>query len=302
MVPIVLIAWQYKFRYVIVIIIFSTYVELFVLVPHFSAVDFDAFLILGGPLIRAFALGTIGLIVNRLVAIQRAQRRELILANIQLGEHSKTLEQLATSNERNRLARELHDTLAHTLSGNAVNLEAIKTMIPLEMAEIREMLEKSLSNTRAGLNETRRALRALRPLRLEKLGLRKAVIDLANEASARGKFIISKTIPEVLPDLTPDDEQSIFRITQESLENIVRHSKARNVEFIIEQHNNNLLLTITDDGIGFDLSEEDLSQNLGIEGMKERTALIRGEFSILSKIGNGTTVRFSLPVLESKHL
>jgi len=298
MVPIVLIAWQYKFRYVLIIIIFSTYVELFVLIPHFNAVDFDAFLILGGPLIRAFALGTIGLIVNRLVAIQRAQRRELILANIQLGEHSKTLEQLATSNERNRLARELHDTLAHTLSGNAVNLEAIKTMIPLEMIEIREMLEKSLTNTRSGLNETRRALRALRPLRLEKLGLRKAVIDLANEASSRGKFKIVTTIPDTLPDLTPDIEQTIFRITQESLENIVRHSKALNVEFIIEHHNENLMLTITDDGIGFDLSEDDLSQKLGVEGMKERAALVRGEFIILSKIGNGTTIRFTIPVLE----
>jgi signal transduction histidine kinase len=113
MVPIVLIAWQYKFRYVVLIVVFSTYVELFVLIPHFNMVNVDALLILGGPLIRAFSFGTIGLIVNRLVAVQQTQRKELILANIRLSEHSQTLEQLATSRERNRLSRELHDSMIY---------------------------------------------------------------------------------------------------------------------------------------------------------------------------------------------
>ena len=71
-VPIVLIAWQYRFRYVILIVIFSTYVELFVLIPHINRVNVDALLILGGPLIRAFSFGTIGLIVNRLVTVQKS--------------------------------------------------------------------------------------------------------------------------------------------------------------------------------------------------------------------------------------
>jgi len=212
-VPIVLIAWQYKFRYVVIIIIFSTYVELFVLIPHFSKVNYDASLILGGPLIRAFAFGTIGLIVNRLVAIQRTQRKELILANIRLSEHTQTLERLATSSERNRLARELHDTLAHTLSGQTVNLEAIKLLIPPDLVDVHIMLEQSLKNTRAGLAETRRALKALRSERLDKLGLRMAIKELATDASSREGFKLSLDLPDTLLQLTPDIER-ISYVTQ----------------------------------------------------------------------------------------
>jgi signal transduction histidine kinase len=302
MVPIVLIAWQYKFRYVVIIIVFSTAVELFVLFPHFTGVNNDAFLILGGPLIRAFALGTIGLIVNRLIEIHNLQRRELILANIQLGEYTKTLEQLAISNERNRLARELHDTLAHTLSGNAVNLEAIKLMIPENMTEVSEMLDISLKNTRAGLTETRRALKALRSQRLEELGFAEAFTELVREASSRGSFKTDVNFPDSVPHLTPHVEQSIFRIAQESLENIIRHSGANTVRIHIVQNNNNLHLTIVDDGNGFDIDNENLSQKLGIKGMKERAELIQGKFSIKSEHGKGTSISLSVPFIERNEI
>lgn len=297
MVPIVLIAWQYKFRYVVLIVIFSTYVELFVLLPHFNMVNVDALLILGGPLIRAFSFGTIGLIVNRLVAVQQTQRKELILANIRLSEHSQTLEQLATSRERNRLSRELHDTLAHTLSGQAVNLEAIRLMVPADQHDIHEMLAHSLKNTRAGLAETRRALKDLRSQQLVDLGLSMAITNLANEAGSRGNFKLSLNIPDDLPDLTPDIEQSIYRIAQESLENIIKHASAKSVELSLENDHQHLMLSITDDGSGFDTQNIDLQDKLGIRGMRERAAIIRSEFSILSNLNGGTTIRLMIPIL-----
>jgi signal transduction histidine kinase len=271
-------------------------VELFVFIPHISKVSYDAFLILGGPLIRAFAFGTIGLIVNRLVAIQRNQRKELILANIRLSEHAQTLEQLATSSERNRLARELHDTLAHTLSGQAVNLEAIKLMVPPDMSEIHQMLEQSLLATRGGLAETRRALRALRSERLEKRGVKMAINDLANDASSRDGFSLNLDLPNSFPELTPDVEQTLYRITQEALENIIRHAQASYVELVIEQLDDKLSLSIIDDGIGFDPQSDEIIHKLGIHGMRERAALVGGVFSILSNPGNGTTIRFSIPL------
>jgi signal transduction histidine kinase len=218
------------------------------------------------------------------------------LANVRLSEHSQTLEQLATSRERNRLSRELHDTLAHTLSGQAVNLEAIKLMIPSNQAEVHKMLDHSLSNTRAGLAETRRALKALRSQQLEDLGLCMVIKNLAKDASSRGDFNLVLNIPDHLSELTPDIEQSIYRIAQESLENILRHANARNVELIIESDNHHLLFMITDDGEGFDLQNIDLDNKLGIQGMRERVELIRGEFSILSNQGEGTTVRLSIPL------
>jgi signal transduction histidine kinase len=296
MVPIVLIAWQYKFRYVVLIVIFSTYVELFVLIPHINKVNVDALLILGGPLIRAFSFGTIGLIVNRLVAIQQSQRKALILANLRLSEHTQTLEQLATSRERNRLSRELHDTLAHTLSGQAVNLEAIKLMIPPEEEEIHSMLDQSLEITRSGLSDTRRALKALRSHHLENLGLTMAIKSFAKDAASRGDFHLKLNITEQLSELTPDIEQSIYRITQESLENIIRHAKADNVELILESDNKHLIFSITDDGKGFDPQTINLNDQYGIRGMRERAASVRGEFAILSSIDNGTTIRLSIPI------
>ena len=298
-VPIVLIAWQYKFRYVLLIVIFSTYVELFVLFPHISMVNIDAFLILGGPLIRAYAFGTVGLIVNRLVAVQLAQRRELIRANIRLSEHTQTLEQLAISRERNRLARELHDTLAHTLSGQAVNLEAIKLMIPPDQTEVQQMLEHSLANTRRGLADTRRALRDLRSQRLDDLGLEMALNNIANDAASRGDFNLSINQSGSLPDITPDIEQSIYRVAQETLENIIRHAEAKNVEIILEHDHQHLMLSIIDDGLGFDSYNETPADNLGIRGMKERADLIQGDLKIFSQHGKGTTVRFSIPLLWS---
>jgi signal transduction histidine kinase len=297
MVPIVLIAWQYKFRYVVLIVVFSTYVELFVLIPHFNMVNVDALLILGGPLIRAFSFGTIGLIVNRLVAVQQTQRKELILANIRLSEHSQTLEQLATSRERNRLSRELHDTLAHTLSGQAVNLEAIRLMVPTDQYDIHEMLDHSLMNTRAGLAETRRALKDLRSKQLVDLGLSMAITNLATEAGSRGNFKLSLNITDNLPDLTPDIEQSIYRIAQESLENIIKHASAKSVELSLENDHQHLMLSITDDGSGFDTQNIDLQDKLGIQGMRERAAIIRSEFSILSNLNGGTTIRLMIPIL-----
>lgn len=296
-VPIVLIAWQYKFRYVILIVIFSTYVELFVLIPHINMINIDAFLILGGPLIRAFAFGTVGMIVNRLVAVQHTQRRELILANIRLSEHTQILERLATSRERNRLARELHDTLAHTLSGQAVNLEAIKLMIPASQQEVHTMLDQSLKNTRAGLAETRRALKALRSQQLEDLGLDIAIKNLASDAASRGDFSVETRFDTDLPDITPDIEQSIYRIAQETLENIIRHANASHVEISLEHDLQSLMLSISDDGRGFDPQNLENSDKLGIQGMRERAAILRGELTILSGREGGTTIRLVIPLL-----
>ena len=300
-VPIILIAWQYKFRYVVIIVLFSTYVELFVLIPHINKISVDAFLILGGPLIRAFSIGTVGLIVNRLVTVQHAQRKELILANLRLSEYTQTLEKLAISRERNRIARELHDTLAHTLSGQAVNLEAIKLMIPPEQIEIQKMLNQSLQNVRAGLTDTRRTLKSLRSQRIEDAGFVFALRDLAQEAKIRGGFDLEMEIPGDFPDTTPDIEQGLFRIVQEALENIIRHASADHVEVSLKEVNQHIELLISDDGIGFEISDVDLTNKLGLRGIIERSEIMGGKFSVTSNKKEGTTLKISIPLWNQEH-
>ncbi len=230
LVPLVLIAWQYRFRYVLLFILSTAAVQLFLLLPFASPINSETLPYLGIPIVQAFAFGTVGHIVTRLMEIQRAQRRQLMQANIHLARHAKTLEQLAVSRERNRLARELHDTLAHTLSGLTVNLEAIKiTLANNKTEESQTLIDHALSNTRIGLTETRRALKALRSQQLENLGLGLAITNLAENAASRAGFELDIQIDSPLPDLTPDVELCFYRIVQELLENIIRHANANSV-------------------------------------------------------------------------
>lgn len=301
-VPMVLIAWQYGFLYMLAFIVVTAAVELGVLYPVVGTLNFETLLILGLPLIRAFAFGTVGQIVAHLINTQQAQSKALLKANYRLALHAETLEQLAVSRERNRLARELHDTLAHTLSGQAVNLEAIKLMIPPEQAEILGMLDQALENTRRGLHETRRALKDLRSLPLENLGLVLAICNQAKDSAARAAFDLHLDMPESLPSLPPEVEQGIFRIAQESLENIIRHANANRVSVRLGVVGDCLQMEIRDDGVGAALDELALHDKLGLHGMRERAAEIHGSLAVASQPGQGTTIRFSVQVLDDKNL
>jgi len=299
-VPLVLLAWQYRFRYVILFILFTALVELSVLLSVVREVNFETAPILGVPFIRAFAFGTVGHIVNHLMDTQRQQRRELIRANIRLSQHAQTLEQLAIIRERNRLARDLHDTLAHTLSGQAVNLEAIKMMIPDENKELKAMLDQSLREIRSGLAETRLALKDLRSATLEDLGLSLAVRSLAMDAATRGDLHLQLSIDEKMPLLTPDVEQCFFRIAQEAMENIVRHAQAKRMRVELVYRDSLLRLDVRDDGVGFDVQHSGKTDGLGIKGMKERAAMVRGIFQIVSEPGKGTGVSVQVEVSDDQ--
>ncbi|MCJ7621873.1 MAG: sensor histidine kinase [Anaerolineaceae bacterium] len=301
-VPLGLIAWQYQFQYVLAFIVFSVIVELSVLLPVVTKINFETLPILGVPLIRAFAFGTVGQIVSHLIDTQRAQRKKILHANVQLSQHAQTLEQLATSRERNRLARELHDTLAHTLSAQAVNLEAIKLMISPEQGEIRAMLERSLASTRTGLAETRRAMKDLRSKQLEDLGLSIGIRNLARSAAFRADFDLEFHIPEQLPELSIDVEQCVYRIAQEALENIVRHSDAHDVTVGLSVEDSTLQLRIADDGRGFDPTDLDWTDKLGIQGMKERVEMLRGSLEVISSPGRGTEIQLLVEVHDDQSI
>jgi signal transduction histidine kinase len=296
LVPLVLIAWQYSFRIVLVFTVFTGAVELGVLYPLVGKIDANTLFILGIPLVRAFAFGTVGNIVVHLIETQRIQRRELIQANLKLSQHATTLEQLTVSRERNRLARELHDTLAHTLSGQAVNLEAVKLMLLPEQADVTGMLDKMLENTRFGLAETRRTLRSLRSKPLEDLGLSIAIRQLALEAASRAELIANLDIAKTLPELNDEIEQAIYRIAQEILANIVRHANAHQISLYLGMEGRVLSLVISDDGRGADLNHIDFRESMGVQGIKERAALIGGVLTIESQPRCGMSVHFSLEV------
>src|SRR5512139_128100 len=296
LVIVVLLAWQYSFKAVLLFSICAAVLEIMMVYSLVGQVDVNTLPILGIPLLRAFAFGLVGSIVSRMNAIQRAQRRELIRANIQLSQHAATLEQLTLSRERNRLARELHDTLAHTLSGQAINLEAIKLSLEPGQTEIAALLDQALNNTRNGLTEVRRAIKDLRSQSLEDLGLALAIRQLAFDVSARSNFITNVDIPEPFTRLNPEVEHVVYRIAQESFDNIVRHANAKNVTLRLWIDKGLLCLTITDDGKGMNLQQIDYESGHGLIGMKERAMMVNGKLVLESLPCQGTKVQFSLAV------
>ncbi|MEN4011425.1 MAG: sensor histidine kinase [Bellilinea sp.] len=291
-IPLVIIAWQYNFRAVLA---FTVAVTLADLILNFTAVQqitLDTVPVISSVFIRAFTFGMVGHIVTQLMETQREQRDDLIHANLRLSRYAATLENLAVSQERNRLARELHDTLAHTLSGLAVNLEALKLTTPSELVDVHHMLNRSLENTRIGLSETRRALKNLRSSFLEDMGLVNAIRNYALDITARADVKLGLDLPARPLDLTPALEQCIYRITQESLTNCLRHADAHCIRIRLEQERGIVSLVVEDDGKGFVANAVDSSDRFGLRGMQERARLAGGELEVLSSPQHGTRIRF----------
>ncbi len=293
-VPLVLIAWQYSLREVLLFSLFTGIYDAssaWIIADKFNL---SVLQIMGVDFLRTTSFIIVGYIICELMRTQRDQRLHLMDANVKLAQHALTQEQLTVSRERNRLARELHDTLAHTLSSLAVQLEATKTVIDPHQAEVAEMLEISLATTRSGLSETRRALRDLRAAPLTDLGLCLALQTLAQSTAERAGLELDIHIPEEITELPPYVEQGIYRIAQETFENIVKHADAHHMSMSFSQMEGWLEMVINDDGKGFSPKEINSTEHYGLKGMQERAAIIGAKLTLKSDPQNGTTVRLIL--------
>jgi signal transduction histidine kinase len=296
-IALVLIAWQYDWRAVALFCVGTGMVDVSSKLLALGPSGPYMFLVLAIISVRTVCFGVVGYMIVRLATVQRQQRRALAQANAQLTHYATTLEQLATSRERNRLARELHDTLAHTLSGMAVELEGVKSLWDTDPAQARAMLDQSLTVTRSGLTEMRRALQALRAVPLEDLGLVLAVRTLAESVAAQTGATLTWQGSDTarLERLAPDVEQCVYRVAQEALENVARHAGARHLTVQLARDKDHLILQISDDGCGFDLSKASANgHHFGLKGMRERIEMIGGALQVESRPGSGTTIRMSV--------
>jgi signal transduction histidine kinase len=291
--PLVLIAWQSNFRAVVRYSFLSAGLEALML--HLGNYEwFHHIAYQRSIFVRTIVFLAVGYVISLIMKRQREQRQSLIEANRQLRHYAATLEQLAVTQERNRMSRELHDTLAHTLSGVAVQLEAVRSLWHSSPQRAFSMLEDSLQSTRNGLTESRKAIQALRASPLEDLGLTLALRNLAESAVSRSGADLDFKIPANLEKVAPDVEQCLFRVAQESLENIVRHAEAKHITVQLAREESRLILNISDDGQGFEPSKVDASKHLGLKGLRERVGVFGGELQIHSRAGQGTTIRLIL--------
>jgi len=293
-VPLIFVSWQYRFWSVLAFCAGTALLDLALYVPLALIGSVRYANVFALVFVRSVLFTLVGYVVARLMRSQRAQREALARANDQLAHYATTLEQLTISRERNRLARELHDTLAHTLSAVAVQLEATNSLWDHDPAEAQAMLRGALTATREGLGEARRAIHALRATPLEDLGLGLAIRGLAESVATRAGLALDVQVAEHISGLQPAVEQAVYRIADEALVNVAQHADARHLTVGLAHDDGWLTMTIADDGRGFDVTALTVEGHYGLRGMRERTRMIGGTLKIESQPGQGTAVRLRM--------
>lgn len=211
-------------------------------------------------------------------------------------------EQAATLEERQRLARELHDSVTQSLYGVTMYAEATARLLSggnIELAT--EHMRAVRATAQEALQEMRLLLFELRPPILEQEGLAAALQARIDTVEGRAGVQTTLKIGEI-PPLPPDVEQGLYRIAQEALNNVLKHAQAHEVAVELSRQNGQVVLEITDDGHGFDTIMARQNGGLGLHTMTERASQIGGQLSILTAPGAGTRIRVEVDTHQEKIL
>ncbi|MEL7141169.1 MAG: sensor histidine kinase [Cyanobacteria bacterium J06573_11] len=242
-------------------------------------------------LLLAFML----LLVSALMSVKQS-RNQLASALSQLRQYSLQIEDQATLQERNRIAREIHDTLGHTLTAQSIQLDSGLFLLNTAKTEqASSFFNMSKSLCAQALQEVRQSVSLLRSDCLLEASLESAIAALIQEL---------KTTTTIIPTLTINLQQSlpselslvVYRIIQAAVTNIVRHSEATTASLQLTTHSQTLYLIIQDNGKGFDPTQN--STGFGLQGMQERTAAINGQFNLVSEPGAGCLITIQIPLVR----
>ncbi|MBI2854998.1 MAG: GAF domain-containing protein [Chloroflexi bacterium] len=210
----------------------------------------------------------------------------------------------AQEDERRRISRDLHDGLAQTLTGLIMNIESAENLSTQENSGLHSKLSAVHKIAANALEDLRKMMRGLRPTALDDLGLVAAIQSYAEthlESAGIHVDFATDGQPKRLP---PAVETALFRITQEAINNITKHARARNVKISLATDNGMVRLTVEDDGHGFDvrtLSAYNGTQSLGLLGMRERATLLSGTFKVRSIPGQGTCITVGIPISDKQN-
>ncbi|GBD11858.1 Signal transduction histidine-protein kinase/phosphatase DegS [bacterium HR23] len=208
----------------------------------------------------------------------------------------------AQEEERRRLARELHDETAQTLSALCIMLDQARDALPPEATDALEAVQEAKRVAEGLLNETRRLILDLRPTALDDFGLLPAIRWYA-ESHLEERGIQVSLQARGLPSRLPRHlEVALFRIVQEAINNIAKHAQARHAHIALQVANGTVQVTVADDGKGFEvarvLSPASRSTSVGLLGMQERVTLLGGRLEVDSAPGQGTRLRATIPLEE----
>ena len=223
----------------------------------------------------------------------RERTRELAAANEQLKQYSHRLT-MVQEEERKRIAYELHDDTAQSLSILKMQLNALLQSGKIRETELVENLQSLEKDAGRAFNGVRRYSHELRPVVLEHMGLLAALEQIADDYNKLGQLIVEVKTDGVEPELSEEVKLGFFRIAQEALNNTRKHSKASRALIDLKFQKNRLKMSVSDNGTGFDTgkagSRFGFSGSLGLMSMQERANLIDAELKIESEPGKGTLV------------
>ena len=210
-----------------------------------------------------------------------------------------TAAQAIREEEKTRVARELHDELAQSLTALKMDAIWVRDRLPENAGPAAEKLEEMLAMLDATVAATRRIAADLRPLLLDDLGLVPAIEWLVQNFSQRTGVACALAVNEDV-ELHEPYATAVFRIVQESLANVAKHAQASRVEVQIDRTATGVMLRVTDNGRGFSPAAPRQPHSLGLMGLRERAQLLKGSMRIESHPGAGTHVHVQIPVLQAQ--
>jgi signal transduction histidine kinase len=197
--------------------------------------------------------------------------------------------------ERNRVAREIHDTLAQSFTGVIAQLEAARgAMSRQKKVKVAGHLDLAGEMAREGLREARRSVQALRPQALEEKPLVVALQDLMERMTTGTPMATKMTLQGEPQILLPEWETNLLRIGQEALTNALRHARAERFDVQLVFGSHEVRLELRDNGCGFDPTKR--HEGFGLQGIEERTESMGGQFTMKSSRGRGVVIRVVVPL------
>jgi signal transduction histidine kinase len=257
-------------------------------------------LILAGFLAMALMASLMGLFVSSIVR-QNAERSRMITElNAARTELAEAEREAGALEERQRLAGEIHDTIAQGLTSIILQLQIVEPVLDADPAAARARIATAIETARESLSEARRVLWALRPDLLENEPVHRAVERIVKEWSERSGVAAQVQLSGPRRDLPAGGEEVLLRCLREALVNIYKHARARSAAVTLSYIGEAAVLDVQDDGQGFDPAAG--SPGYGLRAMRERIEHTGGRLTIESSIGEGTTVAIQVPLADSAGL
>ncbi len=232
------------------------------------------------------------LLVSALLA-EKESRKALTQANQRLRRYALLIENQATLQERNRIAREIHDSVGHSLTAQSIQLENVAMLLPDNRERATHHLQKARQLGKEALQHVRQSVATLRQHPLQGKSLAAAIKQLLDEFQRNTQIQIEIQI-ELASTLTPETATALYRVVQEALTNISKHGHATQICLNLTEDNQYLSLRLDDNGCGFDPNEN--TTGFGLQGMRERMEALGGQFFLHSQPGQGCQIQAKIPL------